>query len=438
MPSDSHIRFIGLLERFHTTRNFLGLDSCVVAAARYSTQDLRPLTEDVIFPALREVIKAHPPLCVKLKNEFSSNPSFTRLHTIDLSRVVEFGGAESLQATLETQLARGFNTDADLPLWRIQVLADNTVIFAVHHVIGDGLSTIAFHTSLLRALRNLTVADASSFVRISDTLFLSPPIEAVTTMWPSLSTMFNELYKLFAPRYWTRAQSAWSGNPVPKAGSLRTNVRLLSIPAQDLTVFCAKCRTHCATLTSAFYILTVTIISRMLAGHSRHQTISSAVAISLRGVTGIPDCAICDCVSAHFTYPLTNPKFSWTAAARYAATLRKQKTKARENIGMLRFLFGHYVPYMRSHVGTKRASGFALSNLGCFDAPVVEEGSWNIVNTVFAQCDVVIGAAFKLNVVRDPAGALSIALTYGEHSIDSSFVESFMSQFRDAFYDLLS
>ncbi|KAJ6514878.1 alcohol acetyltransferase [Mycena vitilis] len=437
MSSDSHMRFLGLLERFHSTRNLLELDSCVVASARYSTQDLRPLTRDIIFPALRELIKAHPPLGVKLQNESNSNPSFTRLHTIDLSRVVDFGGSENLRTALESQLAQGFNTGADLPLWRVQVLADNTVVFAVHHVIGDGLSTVAFHTSLLRALRNLTVADASSFVRVSDTLFLPPPIETVTTTQPSLSTTFNELYKLFAPKYWTRAHSAWSGNPVPKVGSLRTNVRLLAIPAQDLAVFCANCRTHCATLTSAFYILTVTIISRMLAGDSRHQTISSAVAISLRGVTGIPDSAICDCVSAHFTYPATNSKFSWTAAARYAATLRKQKTKARENIGMLRFLFGHYAPYMRSHGGTKRANGFALSNLGRFDAPAVE-GSWNIVNTVFAQCDVVIGAAFKLNVVRDPAGALSIALTYGEHSIDSIFVESFMSQFRDTFYDLIS
>ncbi|KAJ6581878.1 alcohol acetyltransferase [Mycena capillaripes] len=437
MAADPHLRAIGLLERFHTTRHFLGLDSCVVASAKYVTQDRLPLTKDIIFPALREVIKTHPPLCVKLKNERSWNASFTRLQTIDFSGIVEFRDNDSLQTALESQLAQGFDTDADLPLWRIQVLADNTIIFAIYHVIGDGLSTIAFHGSLLRALRNVTTGDASSLVRIPDTIFLSPPIEAVTTVWPSLFKIFDEVYKIFAPKSWTGARSAWSGNPVPTAGSsLKTHVHLVSIPAQDVTAFCAICRTHRATLTSAFYVLTVATISRMLVNDSRYKTISSGVAISLREVAGIRRDAICDYVSAHYTYPPANPNFSWTAAERYATKLRQQKIKARENVGLFRLLFGNYVPYMRGHLGTERDRGFVISNLGRFDAPAVE-GSWNIVNTVFAQCDVVIGAAFKINVVCDPSGAVNIALTSGNQNIDNSFVESFMFQFRDAFYDLL-
>jgi hypothetical protein len=373
---------------------------------------------------------------VKLKNESSSNAAFTKLHAIDLSHVVEFRDNKSLQTALEGQLARGFDTNADLPLWRIQVLADNTLVFAVHHVVGDGLSTLAFHDSLLQAFRTVTVGDPSSIVQIPDTFRLSPPIEALTSLRPSLSRIYDEVYKLIAPKYWTPARAAWSGNPVPRAGSLRTNVRLISIPAHEVTAFRTICRTHHATLTSAFYILTVAIISRMLGDDPRYKTISSGVAISLRQVAGLSRAAICDCVSAHYTYPPANPNFSWSTAARYAAKLRKQKIKARENVGMLRFLFGRYVPYMSSHLGTKRANGFVLSNLGRFDAPTVE-GTWNIANTVFSQCDVLIGAAFKLNVVCDPSGAVNIALTWGEYGTDSGFVESFMSQFQDAFHDLL-
>ncbi|KAF7356364.1 hypothetical protein MVEN_00968800 [Mycena venus] len=398
MAADSYLRPIGLLERFHTTRNFLGFDSCVVASGKYATQDSLPLTKDVLFPALREVIKAHPSLCVRLKNESCSNAAFTRLHNIDLSHIVEFRDDDSLETALESQLAQGFDMDADLPLWRIQVLGDNTVILGIHHVIGDGLSTIAFHASLLRALRNVPIGDASPLVQIPDTITLLPPVEAATNVRPSLSTIFDEVYKLFAPKYLTSDRSAWSGNPVPSvSGGLRTHVRLLAIPAPDVTAFCTICRTHRTTLTSAFYALIVALLSRMLADDSHYKSISSTVAISLRGTAGMSGDAICDYVSAHRTYPPANANFNWTTAARYATKLRKQKRKARESIGMLRFLFGNYVPYMRGHLGKKRASGFVLSNLGRFDARTVE-GTWNIVNAVFAQCDVMVGAAFKMNV----------------------------------------
>ncbi|KAJ7464636.1 hypothetical protein FB451DRAFT_1139080 [Mycena latifolia] len=437
MDSDSYLRPIGLLERFHATRHFLGFDSCVVAAAKYATRNQAALSKDTIFAALQKVIKGHPPLCVKLQDESGPNAVFTRLQSIDLSRTVEFSDHDNLPIALESQLARNFDTNADLPLWRIQVLSDNTIVLAIHHIIGDGLSTVAFHASFLLALRNSTPGVVSSLVQISDTVVLPPPLDALTSLRPSLNTILVEVHKLFAPKSWTRARSAWSGHPVPRAASVRTNVRLMAFPPPDIMTFCALCRTHRATVSSALYILTVSVLSRMIAlNPARYKTIASGVAISLREITGVPNTAICDCASAHYTYPPASPTFTWAAAARYAMALKKQKRRARENVGMLRFLFGNYVPYMRSHLDTKRGCGFVLSNLGRFDAPPVED-TWNIVHMVFAQCDVVIGAAFKLNVVCDPLGALNIAVTWGDRSIDQFFVEAFMSQFQDAFRDLL-
>ncbi|KAF7370347.1 hypothetical protein MSAN_00666100 [Mycena sanguinolenta] len=433
---DAQVRPIGLLERFHITRNFLGLDSCVVAAAKYTTQDHRTLTTDILLPALRQVIKTHPSLCVALKNELSSKAAFTRLQTIDLSQIVDFRDSDSLQTALEGQLYQGFNTKADAPLWRIQVLGDNTVILAVHHAIADGLSTIAFHRSLLQALRNGSFSDSPSLVQIPDTIRMLPPFEAFTNVWPSIPTILDRIYREFAPQYLKNDRHAWSGKPVPMIGSLRTNVRLISFPPHDVVAFCSLCRTHRATLTSAFYVLTVTVLSRMLAGDPRYKTISSSVAVSLRGVAGVSGDTICDFVSAHSAYPLVNPNFSWTAAARYAGKLRKQKRDARQSIGLFRLLFRNYVPFMRGLLGRKRDNGFTLSNLGRFDAPMLD-GTWNVVNTVFAQCDVIIGAAFKLNVVCDPGGTLNVALTWGDDSVETDFVESFISQFQDAFHDLL-
>ncbi|KAJ7117645.1 alcohol acetyltransferase [Mycena epipterygia] len=437
MPTKSHLRPIGLLERLHATQHFLGLESCVATSAKYITEDGAKLTPDILFAALREVIKSHPALSVKLQNESTSNAVFVRLETIDLSQVVEFSTTDNLQTSLESQLARGFDTDADLPIWRIQVLTDNTVILAIYHVIGDGLSGPAFHASLLKALQNVTVRDSSSLVQISDTIVLSPPVEACTRLRPSLSMVLVTIYELFAPTSWTRACTAWSGKPVPSTTNLKTNVRIMTIPPPNVATFSAECRTHRATVTSALYVLTVAIVSRMIARDpANYKTISSVVAISLREVSGMTKEAICDFTSAQYAYPPMNPNFTWAAAAHHAVELQKQKRDARGTLGLLRLLFGNYVPYLKDKLGKKRESGFVISNLGRFDAPAVE-GTWNIVSTVFAQCDVVAGSAFKLNVICDPSGAVNIAFTWGDDSIDNGFVESFIFQFQDAFNDLI-
>jgi hypothetical protein len=107
---------------------------------------------DILFPALRTLVETHASLGLRL-DEAAGNVYLVRLPVVDLSRVVEFSAKDDLQEAYESQLARGFETQTDLPLWRVEVLADNTVIFAVHHAVCDGMSLIVFPPSLLRALQ---------------------------------------------------------------------------------------------------------------------------------------------------------------------------------------------------------------------------------------------------------------------------------------------
>ncbi|KAJ6567834.1 hypothetical protein B0H10DRAFT_1965160 [Mycena sp. CBHHK59/15] len=95
----------------------------------------------ILFPMLRTLIKTHAPLSVRLEgNEATSDVYLVQLPSIDLSHVVDFSGKHNLREALESQLVWNFETQMDLPLWRIEVLARNIVIFAVHHAIGNGMS----------------------------------------------------------------------------------------------------------------------------------------------------------------------------------------------------------------------------------------------------------------------------------------------------------
>ncbi|KAJ7489013.1 hypothetical protein FB451DRAFT_1552929 [Mycena latifolia] len=432
MPAPTRLRRIGLMERWHVTLHFLGLDSCVVSSAQYTTQDGSTLSKEVLFSALRTLIETHAALGLRFEgNEATSNVYLVRLPSVDLSRIVEFSGKSDLRQSFEGHLARQFETQGDLPLWRVEVLADNIVVFAVHHAIGDGMSSMAFHASLFRALRSGGHENASPIVQVPSTTPLLPPVDRVTNVRPSLGTIWRELAGL-APIAWRKSfRSAWSGHPVPPTPTSAVRVRFLSFSAAEVATFCTAWRAHKASLTSAVYVLAVYVLSRMLADDPvGYKRIATLVAVSMHGVAGVGDDVICDYPSSyHFLSPVAT-EFSWTEAARLARELQVLKTKARERIGLLALLFGRFVPYFEDHIGKKRDSGFALSNLGRFSTPAVE-GKWTIGNTFFAQSDAGVGSAFSINLVGDPAGGLNISFGFGESNVDTPFIESFISLFEE-------
>ncbi|KAJ6598125.1 alcohol acetyltransferase [Mycena vulgaris] len=433
MPALTRLRRIGLLERYHVTRHFMGMDSCVVGSAQYTAQDGSPLRKEVLFPALRSLIEAHAPLGVRLEgDEATSNVYLVRLPSVDLSRVVEFSGNHDLREAFEGQLARNFETQGDLPLWRVEVLPGNVVIFVVHHAIGDGMSCTAFHLNLFRALQKGYAENTSSSVRVPTTTVLLPPIERATGVRPSVSKVCSEIYTLVAPASWTKAGSAWSGNPTLVTPDLKTHVRLSTFSAPEVEKFINACRAHGATLTSTVHVLAVCVLSRMLGDDpTKYKRVATLVAVSLRGIAGVSGDVICDYPSSHRMFPRANTEFSWKSAERLARELQGQKRKGAEMVGMLRLLFGKYVPYLQDLLGTKRESGFELSNLGRIRAPALE-GKWMIGSTFFTQCDVV-GAAFSINVTGDPTGVLNVTFAWGDANIDAAFVESFISLFEEAF-----
>ncbi|KAG5647513.1 hypothetical protein DXG03_009450 [Asterophora parasitica] len=438
MEEGKLVRPAGLLERYHIARHSLGLDSCVLTAARYIPPEGHILDEATIFHALRKVVETHSALGVRLAGEFSSSPSFERLPNVDLAKVVEFSDSSDLAATLEAQMLRPFDTASLLPLWRVVVMKDDTICFAWHHGIGDGMSGIAFHRTLLASLseRDDSAHPTNSIVLPSTNAFI-PAIEAVISLTPSWRKAVVELFELFCPTAWTRGASAWTGNPVKSDISLTTHVRLIEFSPAKASALLTLCRSHKATLTSAFQIMAISVISSLISG-GKHKTISFYVPISLRGIAGTSKNAFCDHVSTLHTYPRINAAFSWAEAAQCASHLRAYTPKSVEEIGMLKFLFGKYDEFLKGKLGKKRQGGIEISNVGRFDVQAQYEGpTWSIGRTVFTQCDATLGSALKLNVAGDPRGGVTISVSWGEGAISNSLAENFTSGFRDGIEGLL-
>ncbi|KAJ6484073.1 alcohol acetyltransferase [Mycena sanguinolenta] len=433
------VRPLSFLEKYYSTRHFLGLDACVVTSARYTTPENTPLTKDVLFPALRILVEAHAALGVRLEGkEDTPDITFVRLQNVDLSRVVQFTGSTDLQVALEKHLSNRLeNTQGDMPLWRLEVLGDNTIILAAHHAILDGLSHTAFHDSLIRALRETTSSSTTLSTVIVPELAMSPPLEELVDVRPTLFNFLAALYEFFAPKSWQNSYYAWTGNPVPTVIAVQTNVRLLSFSSSDATTFAETCRKYNATVTSTLYTLAVSVFGRLVANDSgKYRTVSVLVPLSMRPVVGAASDVFGNYISSYHTFPALNPAFSWATATRFASELQAQRSTSYRALGMLRWVEKQYARFFKGTLGKKRRFTLALSNLGHFQPPPSIEGKWSIEEMYFSPCDTLTGAALGLSVVGDPNGGLNICFKWGQESLETAFAEEFISTFRDAFVGL--
>ncbi|KAJ7739559.1 alcohol acetyltransferase [Mycena metata] len=441
MPAQK-LRQLGGLEKYLATQHFLSLETCVITSARYTNADNTVLTEAVLFPALKALIETHAPLGIRLEGRPDSvDVAFAQLATVDLSRVVEFSDSGDLQEALEKQLGRPFeDTRTDLPLWRVEILPNNTVLLAVHHVIADGLSTVDFHRSLVQALQKTSLDPCSSSVRVPD-LPLLPAVEDLTSVRVSMTTALSAIWEALVPNRWKRASSAWTGHPIPPRVLLQTRIRLMAFEPSVATKFSDTCRAHGATVTSALYVLAVCTLSRLLINDTHspaYKTASMGVPISFRGVTSIPSNVLGNLGSACHTFPPLNTEFSWTQAVAFAAELKGvQKDRSREALGLLGWVANDLPRVIMGELGGKRRYGIIISNLGRIQG-LPTEGKWKINEMFFTHSDTFTGPALGLNVIGDPTGSLNIFFRWGEQSLDIVFVEAFISTFRDTFDGLLA
>jgi len=362
---------------------------------------------------------------------------------------------------------------AETPLWRLSVSADNFLVYAWSHVIGDGQSGLSFHRLLLNALNNPDAPKESGNLHEGvvtlpddDTVEMLPALENLTDLSVSFKVLFKSVAELVIPQFLV-GRSVWSGYKNPRSVSasgpmvkayLGGTVFLSSSEAAHLI---ALSRKHGATLTSAIYIAGIGVIAKLLADQrsksktkgtrgKKYTKISTCVPVSLRTIAGVSNTAIGNVVSSfnptERLHPLvTNPEdgsvtIAWDAAAAFSKKLRKAVPKTREFVGALKFLFNKYENFYKGRLGTKRAGGLEVSNLGAFNLAVPKgekdlpstssTSTWSIGRTCFTQSDVVLGPALKLSTSGDPDGGVNIVISWGEGAVDNDFAEAFVKEFQ--------
>ena len=427
----------------------------VVVTARYESTGGSSLQKAVLYPALETAIRNHAALAARMVARHPSPPTWIRLSSIDLNKVVSFVDKDSqeLHTVLEEFFLNTIDFSEELPMWKLLVLRDGMVVFAFDHTMGDGQSGLAFHHTLLKAL-NSTERRSTEHPGIITTLpqdnALPPAIEDVM----DVSTPFTTVLQMFAHRIFPsrkpKHNGAWTGNPVPSTITMPVAVRIFHFNPEDTAKLTKLSREHKTTLTGTLHTLTVVVLSRLIRTQpdgKRFTSVQTHIPISLRRFIGTPPTAICNHVSGYNAhYPLNDQEapvspetFPWDNAATLTETLRRVAPHTARVLGMLKYVSGPYEKSTRREIGRPRAGALEFSNLGAFPALEVRDaGGWRIRETVFAQADATRGPVFKLNTVGNPDGGLGVSITWAKVAVDHELAEEYVREFEKGLRVLIS
>ncbi|MCJ1387584.1 hypothetical protein MMC18_000427 [Xylographa bjoerkii] len=462
------LRPVGMLEKLYTARQVLGIYNSVIVTATYN---VRPKHEDPSFYSIfcaiiSGLVYRHPSLGCYFEGEDTPEPEFRRLKTIkvdDVLQMIDLEKGESLAQKLQVLHDQQWPVDRK-PLWKLIVMrelqsASDTSIgstlhiaFVYHHVIGDGLSGTAFHTSLLQELENIeqTSQDLREAPKTVDTRLstrLIEPIEKLTILPLSWLFLIKQVVQEYAPRWLIGAPSPlWAGLPVQTLDKcpFRSRVRIVTIRADRVEGLLKESKKHGMTLTS---LLTAALVSTLADVLPEAPRFLSMTAYTLRRVTGT---SMNDMVNQTSSFATTYPahildrirkasdpakrvESLWNTAGYFHAQMQDELARCPHDnlVGLLPYVSDH-VKYYQKKIGRAREATWELSNLGVFRQTQDSlPGRWRLEVMTFTQGAQPVGSAFAVNCVSVQGGPLTIAITWQDSVVHEDIIDALAHGFTD-------
>ncbi|MCJ1416508.1 hypothetical protein MMC32_002846 [Xylographa parallela] len=459
--TSSVLRRVGMVEKLYTARQVLGIYNSVIVTATYTfLSQLEDASLYSIFcVAISRLLHQHPSLNCYFESETTFEPIFRRLDTIeikDVLQVLDLEKGESLAQRLQFLHDQRWSVDRK-PLWKLVVLKEPRVAsdasigstlhiaFVYHHVIGDGLSGAAFHTSLLRELGNIeqTTQDLQEAPKAIDTplsISLIEPIEKLTILPLSWPFLIRKVVNEYGPRWLVGAPSPlWAGLPVRSLDKcpFLSRTRIVTIGADRVERVLSESRKHSVTLTA---LLTAALVSSLAETLPEEPRFLGCTSYTLRRVTGTSMNHMVNQTSSFETsYPADfldsirkasnlaeRVESLWEAAGYFHTRMQDEIARCpRDNlVGLLPYVSDH-VKYYQKKIGKAREATFELSNLGVFKKNQESStGNWVLKNMTFTQGAQPVGPAFAVNCVSVQGGPLTIALTWQDSVVNEDIIDA--------------
>ncbi|KAM0437838.1 hypothetical protein ACHAPT_002203 [Fusarium lateritium] len=298
---------------------------------------------------------------------------------------------------------------------------------------ADGLSGISFHQSLMEAFQGMPDLTYPPTWPMILTAARDAPaaVEERVNCLPCTCTICT------APS--TCKGPVWAGNsisPTPLS-NFKSMVRIVSIPAENLSDVLKRCKLSNITLTGFLHALICTSLCRGIKGI---PGIRAVTPFSLRKQTGAAERDIVNHISFLATY-IPGKDLSKLEKGEYGSAAEEQDIiqLARSfssdiSTRVKQFPHGSMFTHLNrvndllslcsSQASTERLYTYELSNLGsAAGTPTRTSNRLKMEKLVFTQCGMVAGPAIGFNCASVRGGSFTISITWQRGVVKESLVE---------------
>ena len=435
-------RIAGSLEIYSIRRNQLRYSTVILVSATYTI----PLTNEVLYPAVKRLINSEPLLAVNVFNCESESPVIRRLTSIDLNQVTFHHNNLSLEDFSNKVLK---NTalpyqDEKMPLWRLHVLNnDRELVFMFDHAVLDGNAGALFHKKLLTSLNEELGPVTSPIINMDKPVAVPKCLDQLLDIRPAYWYMFKIVLMIL--KNMIIAPNSFGGpNPILPAENakqplLSTSSLYFSLDSAELEPLLKIARNNGITLTALFYAaFTKAIINAKLVADKDIPLHFSCPVNARKYVRNYKDI---DNVLGNMVFQYSHAVTDYRRASLLALAkdfksgliLTLNSPTLKYNIGMLNKI--NVKKFLEGLGNRPRHYIGEISNLGSID---LNEGSYKvkIERLSFTQPITVPGSAYILNIASLKNGPTSLSITAVQ---DDDFVKchALRSEFLNALNSLL-
>ncbi|KAH6954140.1 alcohol acetyltransferase [Fusarium avenaceum] len=449
--ADRNTVSLGVLGRYYSARHTLGQyrSACVTATYTFNLKNKVPGHQAFLSAleiAIQATIRQHSGLRYGISEQTDGGiPMFEQLRTIDQDDVLDIipGQHSGMPDNDLSEVLGKFHANLWLPgkpAWKavvVEYLVEglNTVpridiAFFAHHAIADGLSGIAFHTSLMENLKLVPDPSLSPNwpLELDDSQKIPPAVEeCMDISLCKCATCDTQMVTTLA---------VWAGGNISSTPIIdfQSRVRIITVPQEELSSLLRRCKLAKTTLTGLLHAYVCIALRRALTSNrmilDSEQGFRSVTPFQIRQHTGASESDILNHVSYLTTYV---PHIELDTIVAHEGFSKSEES----GISELASFFSHdlvnkvkpfphgtnmagqlnqikdALQHCQSQSGQKRQYTYELSNLGSTSSIVPPEGSGiTLERLAFTQCGLVAGPALGFNCVSVKGGPLTLSITW--------------------------
>lgn len=429
----------------------------------------RPV-QDVVEEALGRLILRLGGLRVGIIKENTNQASFVSVASVNLRDFIEWEittassqaqhDARVLGAT-KTRLEQLWPDTANRPPWKLLVVQNGAsgpdevvldMVFATHHALSDGKSTMVFHAGLLHELNSPCGPPAelkNHVLGFDRPPVLAPPQQELIQFKIGWTFFLKTLWQEFGPS-WLKPRppvEPWVGKLITLEPH-RLNLRLVSITPEVVANLVVACRAHGATLTAILHVLVLASIARRVPAEVA-LAFSSETPIGLVPWAKMPPGADMDLNNILSVLNTSSNKvwgadtvadlrhrlregdggleedLIWPLAATWRAEMKTKLASLPNNdvCGLMNYVTD-WQKRWEGKIGKRRDVTWEVSNIGLIKGTANEgQEGWTIQRSFFTQPAFLAGPGFAVNVAGVEGGEVTLTLNWQGGVIDDAVLD---------------